>query len=106
MIPGHPANPNFFDKKIDWTSRILANPPPPLRPITSYFCLYSPPHLKVYVVCVSPLNKLQKKSVHEIKFCINHASHLKFRKTDNFLESTCSFEEGIFKDIFEDIKYG
>ena len=38
MMSDHGANPIFFDKKNkDWTSRTLANLPPTLRPITSYF---------------------------------------------------------------------
>ena len=46
MIPGHGANPIFFNNKNkDWTSRTLTNPPTPLRPITSHFCL-------IFVICV------------------------------------------------------
>ena len=29
MMPGHDANPIFFDKKRDWTSRTLSYPTPP-----------------------------------------------------------------------------
>ena len=45
MMSDHGANPISFNKKKDWTSRTLANPPPPstpLRPITSNFCLNPP----------------------------------------------------------------
>ena len=45
MMSDHGTNPIFFDKKNkDWTSRTLATPPPPLRLITSHFCLNLPPH--------------------------------------------------------------
>ena len=43
MISGHDPNPIFFNKKNkDWTSRIFANPPHPLHPITSHFALPLP----------------------------------------------------------------
>ena len=36
----HGGNPIFFNKKNKgWTPRTLTNPPTPLRPITSHFCL-------------------------------------------------------------------
>ena len=39
IMSGHVANPVFFNKKNkDWMSRTLTSPPP-LRPITSHFCL-------------------------------------------------------------------
>ena len=41
MMPGHGANPIFFNKKNKgWTSRTVANPSPnPLSPTFSHFCL-------------------------------------------------------------------
>ena len=43
MMSGHGANPIFFDKKKkDWTSRTLANPPPPTSDNISF--LPSPTH--------------------------------------------------------------
>ena len=40
MMPGHAANPIFFNKKNkDSTSRTLATPRTPLRPLTSQFYL-------------------------------------------------------------------
>ena len=55
MMSGYGTNPIFFNKKKDWTSRTLVNPPTPLRPITSHFFSYPPPTLKVDVICISPL---------------------------------------------------
>ena len=44
MVSVNGANPIFFTKKNkDWTSRTVANPPTPLRPILSHFCLHPPP---------------------------------------------------------------
>ena len=61
-MSNHGANPIFFNKKNkDWTSRTLANPPPPLRPIASHFCLNPPPPLKVDVICVSPITAIDTK---------------------------------------------
>ena len=43
MMSGHGANPISFNKKNkDLTSRTLATPTP-LSPITSHFCLTTPP---------------------------------------------------------------
>ena len=44
MMSGHCANPIFFNKKKDWTSRTLTiTPPHPLHPLTSYFALTPTP---------------------------------------------------------------
>ena len=56
IISGPGVNPIFFNKKnTDWTSRTLANPPPP-TPNNTSFLSYAPSPLKVEVTCVSPLN--------------------------------------------------
>ena len=56
MMSGHGANPIFFNKKMKiGCPEHSVTPLHPLRPITSYFRLTSPPHLKVDVKCVSPL---------------------------------------------------
>ena len=49
MMSGHGINPIFFKKKNkDLTSRTFANPLPPLRPITSRFCLTLLPPLSTW----------------------------------------------------------
>ena len=54
-MSGHDANPIFFNiKNKDWTSRTLANLPPPTSDNIS-FLPYPPPHFKVDVICVSPI---------------------------------------------------
>ena len=55
VMSGHGANSIFFNKKNkNWTSRTLATPHLPLRPITSHFCLTPPPiPIKVDVICLS-----------------------------------------------------
>ena len=54
MMSGHGANAIFFNKKNeDWTSRTLANPPPPTSDNIS-FLPPSPLPFKVDVICVSP----------------------------------------------------
>ena len=57
-MPGHATNPIFFNKKNkDWTSRTPANPHPSTPNNISFFPY---PHLKVDVICVSPLTSLNK----------------------------------------------
>ena len=43
MMLGHGANPIFFDKKKDWTSRTLPNPPTPYVWYHLIFVLPPPP---------------------------------------------------------------
>ena len=58
MAFGHGANPIFFNKSLNigyWTSRTLANHAPPLRPITSHFCLAPPfPLQSGRHLCITP----------------------------------------------------
>ena len=55
MMSGHDANSIFFNKKNkDWTSRKLAFPLTPLRPITSRFFIIPPLILKVDVIYIIP----------------------------------------------------
>ena len=60
MMSDHGANPTSFNKrKKDWTSKTLANPPPP-SPTSDNFPYTLPPSppppppVKVDIVCVSP----------------------------------------------------
>ena len=58
MMPGHGANPIFFNKKIKIGCPENSPTPHPLRSITSHFCLSPappPPPLNVDVICVSRL---------------------------------------------------
>ena len=58
MMSGHSANLVFFNKKNkNWTSRTLANPPPPTSDNISFLSYPTtrPPPLKVNVICVSHL---------------------------------------------------
>ena len=52
--------------KIACSEHLL--PPTPLRPITSHFLSY--PHLKVGVICVSPL-KMKQKFLIKLEMCYN-----------------------------------
>ena len=57
-MSGHSANLVFFNKKNkNWTSRTLANPPPPTSDNISFLSYPTthPPPLKVNVICVSHL---------------------------------------------------
>ena len=55
MMHGHAENPILFNKKYkDWTSRTLAIPRTPLRPITSQFCLNPHPPQSGSHMCISP----------------------------------------------------
>ena len=56
MMSRHGANPIFFNKKNKYGCPEHSLTPYPLRPVTSYFCHFS---LKVDIICVSPLNKVQ-----------------------------------------------
>ena len=54
-MPAHGTNPMFLNKKYkDWTSSTLATPP--LRPITSHFCLTLPtfPPQSGRRMCITP----------------------------------------------------
>ena len=67
-MSGHGANSIFINRKNkDWTSRTLANPPPPYVRWHLIFTLLHPhPHihpLKVNVICVSPLKHPQFSNV-------------------------------------------
>ena len=63
MMSDHGANPTFFIKNKDLIFRTLAYPPPPVSDNTS-FLSYPPPHLKVDVICVSPLIKKMLKNAY------------------------------------------
>ena len=62
MMSGHGANSIFFNRKNkDWTSRTLANPPPPTSDNTSF--------LPVDVICVSPLSSVYMKNNFFMEKC-------------------------------------
>ena len=74
MMSGHAANPIFFNQNyIGWKSRTLAtHPHPPLMSDNISFL----PHLKVEVMCVSPL-KMQHKFLIKLGTCYNRLFELK-----------------------------
>ena len=65
MMSGHGANLIFLNNnnKKDWTSRTLANPPPPKSDNISFLPYPNPPPLKVTVICVSPLTAVIKPNL-------------------------------------------
>ena len=77
MMSDHGANPTFFIKNKDLIFRTLAYPPPPVSAHSSFlpyppppvsdntsFLPYPLPHLKVDVICVSPLIKKMLKNTY------------------------------------------
>ena len=86
MVSGHGGNPiSLITKKIKIGR---PEPPTPLRPITSHFCLTPKPpaSLKVDTICVSPqkvhLDLLQSFLKIKLK------AHSQFSK--NFVDTFCS----------------
>ena len=63
MICCHGRNPIFFNKKNKhWRPRTIANTPHPPTSDNISFLPYPPPHLKVDLICVSPLIKIEKNN--------------------------------------------
>ena len=88
MISGHGANPIFFNKKIK-----IRPPPHPLRPITSCFCLITPPPLSNWTSYVyHPLEKV----------------YYRFRAKNRFSISTIYFRafpnSEVLKSLFPDYR--
>ena len=99
-MSGNDANPVFFNKKKtkqknkDWTSRTLANSPPPY--VRKYLIFALPSTLKVDVICVSPLSRITTKqaSINSHLNCILWLYEIsevsRLRRSDFIFSSTKS----------------